>query len=245
MGKSGVKKCGSGEGELQTFAGRGVGSITKWGRGLTRKGWRKNGRRGKGGFVTLKETMGIIKNFTGSSLSKLYIFSDWPTKRQTDAHANSYTNQIRSQKSWILENPAKFVKTILIQIKLAPEFIVHMFHSRSYLKCRLNTMIPLFLPIISLLELLLVNKLRCGETVVRKNSSFITVTFFFIYPTEQSVIVSTRQKVINKTLCRVQLTSGWKTHFYKNWRMWLQQKSKKSLQKFCILQSYCISLQCY
>ena len=76
MGKSGVKKCGSGEGELQTFAGRGVGSITKWGRGLTRKGWRKNGRRGKGGFVTLKETMGIIKNFTGRSLSKLYIFSD-------------------------------------------------------------------------------------------------------------------------------------------------------------------------
>lgn len=186
-----------------------------------------------------------IKNFTGRSLSKLHIFSDWPTKRQTDGHANSYTNQIRSQKSWILENPAKFVKTILIQIKLAPEFIVHMFHSRSYLKGRLNTMIPLFLPIISFLELLLVNKLRCGETVVKKNSSFITVTFFFIYPTEQSVIVSTRQKVINKTLCRVQQTSGWKTHFYKNWRMWLQQKSKKSLQKFCILQSYCISLQCY
>ena len=83
-----------------------------------------------------------------------------------------------------------------------------MFHSRSYLKCRLNTMLPLFLPITSFLELLLVNKLRCGETTVKKNSSFTTVTFFFIYSTDQSVIVSTRQKVINKTLCCVQLTSG-------------------------------------
>ena len=76
------------EGELEV--------LQKGGEAWQERGGEKMEEGGKGGFVTLKETMGIIKNFTGRSLSKLYIFSNWPTKRQTDANANSYTNQIRS-----------------------------------------------------------------------------------------------------------------------------------------------------
>ena len=74
---SGVKKYGFGDGELQAnFCWKGSWKYYKKGERLDKKGVRKNGRGGKGGFVTLKETMGIIKNFTGRSLSKLYIFSD-------------------------------------------------------------------------------------------------------------------------------------------------------------------------
>ena len=62
------------EGELEV--------LQKGGEAWQERGGEKMEEGGKGGFVTLKETMGIIKNFTGRSLSKLYLLR--LTNKETD-----------------------------------------------------------------------------------------------------------------------------------------------------------------